>query len=342
MGLTNKIGNRGRFFNRIVFILFFISTLLFAQAEFSDYNSMAGAFSRMGFGARGISMGNSISSVTEGNLISYYNPALSAFQEGNYFQTSYSFLSLDRSLNFLNFTRKFELGKNKSADGKPHSTAGISVGIINAGVSNIDARDNQGEKFKTLSTSENQFFLSLSNRFSEKFALGIGLKFYYHSLYENISAGGLGFDIGALYKYNNNLNFAVVLTDINSKYKWDTSDLYGVEGNSTTNRFPFLMKISAAYKFNEPKLLATLELEHSNSGTDFIKLGAEYNIYEQFFLRGGIDRISFSNFDIPMRPALGFSYSKMFGNLLVGINYAFGVEPYSSHDQHIIGVELLF
>lgn len=100
---------------------------------------MAGSFSRMGFGARGMGMGNAMAAVIDGNLVSYYNPALSAFQNDNYFQTSYSFLSLDRALNFLNFTKKFEFGKSKKK-----RTAGISIGIINAGVSGIKGTDNQG------------------------------------------------------------------------------------------------------------------------------------------------------------------------------------------------------
>ncbi len=325
-----------------VFGILIFTSSIFAQPEFSKLNSMAGAFSRLGFGARGISMGNSISALDEGNLVSYYNPALSAFQENNYFQTSYSFLSLDRSLNFLNFTRKFEFGKNKSADGKPRSTAGISFGIINAGISGIDGRDGQGEKFKELSTSENQFFLSFSNRFSEKLAVGVGLKLYYYKLYEDITSSGFGFDIGALYKFNSKLNFAFVLTDINSKYKWDTSNLYGTDGNSTINKFPFLMKLSSAYKFEDPKLIATIEFEHSNAESDFIRIGTEYNIIENLFLRGGIDRISISNFDIPLRPALGFSYSKMINEILFAVNYAFAIEPYAAYDHHIIGIEILF
>lgn len=315
---------------------------MFAQPEFSKYNSMAGSFSRMGFGARGMGMGNSMGAVIQGNLVSYYNPALSAFQAGNYFQTSYSFLSLDRSLNFLNFTKKFEFGKNKSVDGKPRSTAGISAGIINAGVSDIDGRDGQGEKFGTLSTSENQFFLSFANRFSEKLSLGIGIKFYYYKLYEEITSTAFGIDIGALYKYNDKMTFAATITDINTKYKWDTSSLYGTQGNSTINNFPLLMKFAAAYKFDDPNLLTTFEFEHSNAETDFLRIGAEYNIYESLFLRGGIDRISVSNSDIPMRPSFGFSYFKMFYGLNLGIDYAFVLEPYSSYDQHIVGIELIF
>ncbi len=95
----------------IVFTLAF--QVIFAQPKFSSINSMPGAFSRMGFGARGIGMGNAMSAVTEGNLVSYYNPAVIIYQKDNLVQTSYSFLSLDRSLNFLNFTRKFDFHSSK-------------------------------------------------------------------------------------------------------------------------------------------------------------------------------------------------------------------------------------
>lgn len=327
---------------KIVLILLNLSIVLSAQPEFSKYNSMAGSFSRMGFGARGMGMGNSLGAAIDGNLVSYYNPALSAFQENNYFQTSYSILSLDRSLNFLNFTKNFKFGKNKSDSTKPRSTAGISIGIINSGVSNIDERDNQGIKTGDLSTSENQFFLSFSNRFSEKLSLGVGLKFYYYKLYEDITSTAFGFDIGALYKYNENLTFATVISDINTKYKWDTSEIYGTEGNSTINKFPLLMKFAAAYKLNNPNLLLTMEIEHSNAETDFLRFGTEYNIIESLYLRAGIDRLSISNPDIPIRPTFGFSYFSIIANLNVGIDYAFVIEPYSSSDQHIVGIEILF
>ena len=150
---------------KLILILFIAAAAVInAQPEFSDINSRVGAFSRLGFGARGIGMGNAMSAVTSGELVSYYNPALSSFQEGNSFQTSYSFLSLDRSLNFVNFTRQFKLGRKKSDNAdedKPRSIAGVSFGIINSGVSKIDGRDSQGNQTGELSTSENQFFLAL-------------------------------------------------------------------------------------------------------------------------------------------------------------------------------------
>ena len=289
-------------------------------------------------------MGNAMSAVRDGSLVSYYNPALAPFQEGNSFQTSYSILSLDRSLNFLNYTRKFELGKKENPDGtvEPRSVAGISVGIINAGVSNIDARDNQGIKTGDISTSENQFFVALANRFSGKLSIGIAFKFYYYKLFESVTSSGLGFDLGALYLLNESMTLSFMISDINSKYEWDTGKIYGADGNITKNRFPLLKKIGFSYKFDEPKIIAAVEFENSDGGTNIIRAGGEYNIYENFFLRAGFDKLNISNFDFPVRPTFGFSYFYSLNSVKFGIDYAFVLEPYSSSDQHIIGINVNF
>lgn len=324
--------------------VFFFSGFLLAQPKFTEINSKVGAFSRMGFGARGIGMGNAMSSVTTGNLVSYYNPAVSPYQENNFFQTGYSFLSLDRSLNFLSFTRKFDFysSKDTSTDRKPASNAGISFGIINSGVSGIDGRDNNGLQTEELSTSENQVFLSVSNRFSKKLSLGIAVKFYYYKLYEEITSNGLGLDIGALYKVNENWNVSLMISDLNSKYEWDTSPIYGQQGLTTTDKFPVIKKIGVSYYKSEIKLLTAIEFENSNAGTNIIRLGAEYNIYENLFLRGGIDQFNLSNTDAGLKPSLGFSYSKALGDWVIGVDYAFMIEQYSSSDRHIIGLNIIF
>ncbi len=328
-----------------VIIFLTLTAVLAAQPEYSRHFGLAGDFSRMGFGARGMGMGNSMSAVTTGNLVSYYNPALSAFQQNNSFQTSYTFLSFDRHLNFLSFTRRFDFYsiKDSAADNpKPRSSAGISAGIINAGVSDIQGYDNHGFKTEMLSTSENQFFLGLANRFSEKFSIGIAVKFYYYKLYEKITSTGLGFDLGALYKLNENINFSFVLADINSKYKWDSAPVYEQSGTNIEDKFPILRKIGVSY-FNQPTgILSSFEFESSNAGFSFIRFGVEYNLFENLFLRGGVDRISISTKDYPIRPAAGFSYSKFFGSVLIGIDYAFMIEPYSSNDRHVVGLSILF
>lgn len=330
--------------SEILLCFIILAASVFAQPEFVDINSKPGSFSRMGFGARGIAMGNAMSAVTKGNLVSYYNPAISPFQENNLVQTGYTFLSLDRSLNFLSFTRRFDFysSKDSSLDRKPTSSAGISAGIINSGVGRIDGRDNNGLPTEELSTSENQFFLSVSNRFSAKLSLGIAVKFYYYKLYEDITANGLGLDIGALYKINDNWNVSLMISDLNSKYEWDTSPVYGQQGLKTIDKFPTLKKIGVSYSKPDIKLLTALEFENSNAGTNIIRIGAEYNIYENLYIRGGIDQFNLNNTDAGVKPSLGFSYSKVFDSWTIGVDYAFMIEQYSSADRHIIGLNFIF
>ncbi|MBA4406202.1 hypothetical protein C0389_02895 [bacterium] len=337
--MSNKVT-----FKKIFFLLFTITIIGSAQSAVSDISSMPGAFSRMGFGARGMGMGNAMSAVRDGSLVSYYNPALAPFQEGNSFQTSYSILSLDRSLNFLNYTKKFELGKKENPDGtiKPRSVAGVSFGIINAGVSNIDARDNQGRKTGDISTSENQLFVAVANRFSEKLSIGIAFKFFYYKLYESVTSTGLGFDLGALYLLNENMTISLMISDVNSKYEWDTGKIYGTSGNITKDKFPLLKKLGFSYKFEEPKIIAAVEIENSDGGTNIIRLGGEYNIYENLYLRAGVDKLNISNFDFPARPTFGFSYIHLMKSVKIGIDYAIVIEPYSAGDQHIIGINVNF
>lgn len=329
----------------IIVIIFLASLCGLAQPKLSKISSMPGAFSRMGFGARGIGMGNTMSSIIEGNLVSYYNPALIIHQENNSFQTSYSFLSLDRSLNFINFTRRFEFFSDKSSlikNPKPRATAGVSVGIINAGADKIDGRDRNGFKTEELSTSENQFFLGLAKKFSEKISFGVAIKFYYYKLYEKISATSVGFDIGGLYRINENWNVSAMISDINSKYKWDTSPVYELQGSNYEEKFPILRKVGISYRNKKLGLIASAEFENSNAESNIIRAGAEYNVIENFFVRAGIDQMNLMNSDFLPKPTFGFSYFKEIGNITFGVDYAFMVEQYSPFDRHIAGVNVNF
>ncbi|UCH66304.1 MAG: hypothetical protein JSW63_04020, partial [Ignavibacterium sp.] len=113
----------------LILILFLLSSISLAQPQFSKMSVKPGAFSRMGYGPRGIGMGNAMSSVIEGELVSYYNPAVTVFQDGNSVLTGYSFLGLDRSLNFLSFTRRFDFYSKKDSlveNPKPRNSAGLS------------------------------------------------------------------------------------------------------------------------------------------------------------------------------------------------------------------------
>lgn len=328
----------------IIFFIIFSVSQNFSQTQFTEIATKAGAFSRMGFGARGIAMGNALSSVKVGNISSYYNPANIVYQNDNLFQIGYSFLSLDRQLNFLSFAKKFEFGKVEDKNGniKPRSVAGISVGLINSGVSNIDGRDGQGKQIGNFSTSENQFFIAVANKFSDNFSLGLSFKFYYYKLFENFSSNGFGIDFGGLYSFNQFISVSFAIVDLNSKYNWDSGKLYGTNGTTSIDKFPLLKKIGISYNFLNEKLIAAVEYENSNAKTNLLRCGVEYSPIDNLFFRTGIDKINLNNIEAPIRPAFGFSYLYSFGNYNLGFDYAFAFEPYSSHDQHIIGLNFRF
>jgi len=161
-------------------------------------------------------------------------------------------------------------------------------------------------------------------------------------LFEEINTTGFGFDVGVLYKVNENFNVSLVACDINSKYKWDTSPVYEQEGVTTEDKFPNLRKLGVSYRNKDIGLLSAIEFENSSAETNILRAGVEYNIYGQFYIRGGVDQFNLSNTDWLIKPSFGFSFLKPFGNLVVGIDYAFQVEQYSSADRHILGVNFNF
>ncbi len=290
----------------------------------------AGAFARMGFSARGMGMGNALTAVTTGEVSTYYNPALAAFSEQRTAIASVGILSLDRSLNFLSYTQAI----------KP--TAGISFGLINAGVGNIDGRDADGIHTDDYSTFENQFFLAFSNRLDQRVSIGVGIKLYYSKLFDQVKSTTVGFDLGACVRATDDLSIGAAIQDINSRYKWDSKSLYDVNGKSTDDKFPTLQRIGLAYRVGGTQALLSGEFEHSSEGTNIIRVGTEYVFTENFSARGGIDRWDFSNDATGIKPTFGFSVRNSFNGWSPAISYAYIVESFAPSGMHIITLSTSF
>jgi hypothetical protein len=345
LNLYNGVLGIGIIFSFILILSLFESEVI-AQPQTSQISSAPGAFSRMGFAARGIGMGNAMTSVTKGQLVSYYNPALVVFQEGNNANLGYTFLSLDRKLNFLSVGKSFKFYK-KDEEGKStevvHSTAGVSIGVINSGVGNIDGRDGSGLKTETYSTSENQFFLSFGIKPSERVAFGLTAKMYYYSLFEKMSSTSLGFDFGVIVKIMDELYVGAVIADLNSKYRWDSTPIYNEKGKSNTiDKFPLLKRIGLSYFLPYDLGVIAVDFETSNFGTNILKLGGEFNLIEYLKLRAGLDRWNLSNSDMIPKASFGFQLSHLLWNLNFELNYAFVMEAYSQFDEHVISLGVIF
>ncbi len=337
----------------IIKIFLFVSIIASSFAS-AQTGSNAGSFSRLGFGAKGMSMGNAMVSNIFTDVSGYYNPSLSAFQKKGAVTVGYTFLSLDRHLNFLGFSKKFKL------PGQSIGGAGISFSVINSGVNNIDGRDNDGGSLGNLSTSENQFYLATSFLLSEKFSMGVGFKMYYSKLYAGVTTTSIAFDVGAVFNPKDNLSFGISLRDLNAKYKWDTSQLYGSNGNTTEDKFPFLMSAGATMKLPKDKgsVSAQLNFEKIPKYTDrltgiaienknqfYFSLGGEYFITDQITLRAGLDRINPGSDDFAgnMKPSAGFGFMKSISQSnSLGFDYSFQLEPYSKDPIQNLGIIFKF
>ncbi|NTV45353.1 MAG: hypothetical protein HGB11_02230 [Chlorobiales bacterium] len=329
----------------------------------------AAPYARMGFSARGIALGNAGTAVMlDGELHPYYNPALLGFAEFYTGITSYSYMPLDRKLNFVSIT------------GKIGPDAGIGFSWINSGVSDIDGRDSDGNSTGMFSTSENLFMLSFANRFDENLSLGINMRGYLANLYKGVSNSfSVGFDLGAAYRFTpdslSTISFGVVLADIASKYEWDTTPIYNEQGSLTTDKLPLSIRVGTAYSreglfgFKLVMLAASIEVqsmtfegrrkvvtiqngipvdsyetESIKKSEAYLKLGLMLQPVRILKLRFGIDRLGVQGIDFTevARPAVGFSIEYPMQAVLTLIDYAYVFEPYAPAGMSVISVGARF
>jgi hypothetical protein len=321
--------------------LLLITLEIFAQPKTSQIASLPGAFSRMGSGARGMAMGNAMTANIDGSINVYYNPALNPFVDNNLIQLGFSFLSLDRKLNFVQLSKNFTQFKRDAEGNKTsevHSKAGVTFGLINSGVDNIDGRDNSGLKTKTYSTSENLFFLSVGISPSDKLSFGVTAKYYYYSLFDKISSKAVGFDFGVIYKVLDNLTIGGFVGDINSKYRWDSTPIYGEEGNNFYDYFPVIKRIGGSFRLPKNFGIVNLDYEWTGYQTKILKGGTEINLDEHLKLRAGIDRLNISNSDMVPKISFGFGLNHILMGKYFEFNYTFMTEPYAPRDIHTLSL----
>lgn len=320
-------------------------TLGDAQAQY------AGAFSRMGFGARGVALGNALVADAMSDGSPYYNPALAPQATSQNLQVSAALMSFDRELQFLQFATPLE------------PRAGIAGGLIHAGVSNIDGRDNSGYHTEDYSTDEFAVFLAFGTQFSDRVAGGIGLQLYRADMHEQLEAiHTLGIDVGVTVDATDQLRIGLALDDLLARYSWDTSSLYGSGGKTTSDRFPVRLRVGAAYRLADGRAQVLAEYESSFTSAEYrvrsmqivgdvpqvveeserstafdgrVRLGAEYHLSEVFTLRGGLDNIGAS---VPsgLAPAAGFMVTQPVGPLSLNGEYAFVLEPHGTGAMHLI------
>lgn len=277
----------------------------------------AGAYMRMGLGARAIAMGNSGVANSMNGFAAYYNPASLPYLSARYLSLTYYFLSMDRQLHYISIAQPL----------KP--TAGLAVSWMHGGVKDIQGRDFLGNPDEIYETGENAIILSFANAFHKKFSVGINFKILKNTLCD-ISATGLGFDFGFLYRPADLLTIGLQFKDIGARYTWNTQQLFDEKGGNYTERFPQIVKLGIALR-HSADFLFTGDLEYSDKHDFQIHFGGEYNVKNLLYLRMGMDNI-YPTFGIGL--SYGFlanmntnlDYSLTFGTVGEGATHVFSWE----------------
>jgi len=298
---------------KILLIILILSCFITLTAQDLDYeNGMVGSFLRMGLGARNKAMGNTGVAVLQSDAASFYNPATLPFLNSRSFNTGYSFLSLDRQHHYIGISTPL----------KP--TAGLSISWIHAGVDDIEGRNSSGIPTQMYQTGEDAVMLSFANKFHPNFSFGMNLKYLRNSMVD-LTATGIGFDIGLLYRIENKFAIGLQVKDIMSAYTWNTTDLFEAEGSNYKEKFPLLAKLGGAYQYKN--ILFCSDLEFRDNNEFIVHAGIEYVYSDLAFLRIGMNGSQFTC-------GAGLSYGFLW-NMSTSLDYCFEVARAGEGNNHV-------
>ncbi len=314
-----------------------------------------GSYARLGFGARGIGMGGGLVADVFSESSAYYNPALAPRVRRQGLDAAAGFLSFDRSLQYLQFA--FPLPPR----------AGAAVGVVRAGVENIDGRDNSGYHTGDLSAQEYVIFAAFGAQVSQRVSGGLGLRFYHADLFDEIDpVVSIALSLGLAAQVSETLAFGFTVDDLLARYRWDTSDAFGAGGKQTTDRFPVRLRLGSAYQLGGGRGTLTAEVETrlqtAERRTERVSeiggapsvftdsenvrlsdtrfhLGGEYWVAQPFGVRLGVDRLGAGAFEAAS-PAAGFAVRQPLGDIAARIDYTAVLEPYGLGVMHFVAVHL--
>lgn len=292
-----------------------------------DSGGQAGAFLRIGLTPRARSLGDAYVAIADNASAAYYNPAGLGFLSKNELQMSLSSMSYDRVFNYAGYSRPLP------------PMAGFAAGVIQAGFKDYDARLRNGERSgESISDDHYSFFIGFAVRFSDYVSAGISPKIIYSKIYD-VSASSFGADFGIMVKPRPYLSFGAVLRDIGVKMKYSRPSPGGLGDQTTTDRYPRIIKTGMAYTLPLSGLISSLlftgDLEFSTHQPAKIHAGVETCFQNRLWFRIGLDHTDLTT---------GFSFPFHLKKFAFRIDYAYihdtrGAATIGSQD---LGMSILF
>ena len=289
--------------NRIAAALVVVVTLTAASSAFASTDSAggAGAYLKLGVGARALGQGGAFTAVADDTTAIFWNSA--GLQTIGKAEATgmHANLNIDRSYDFLAYSSP--LNQNSSwgfaytrfsidgipltkertdGSGNPQLTDDLYDGSGNwtgAGPGAGDVR-----VFGQFDDVEDNFTLSYSRKMRDKINVGANLRILQQKLYDS-SATGFGMDLSALYRYSNKLNFGVSVRDLFEKLDFGSG--------KRTETIPVTATAGVAYK-GPKQIRFALDLAKVQNEDVALRVGAEKWFKKQYGLRFGSNDGDFS------------------------------------------------
>lgn len=290
---------RGNNMKKVLKTLFLVALSLGTMGTaFAESAGQAGAYLKMGVGARALGMGSAFTALADDSTASFWNPAGLARLQKNEASFMHADLTMDREYNFFNYAHilKDKDGKSKGVVALSHMSFGVDgIPETRLATSRTDNKAltgtepatrpdqsyTEGENvyiFGYFKDSEKNTFGSYARRLSDKFYGGVNVKYLKQELFTN-SASTWGLDFGFMYESSEKTTIGLTFRDLGENMDWDTAS-----GHS--DKIPTTTTIGIAHKANE-KLTLAADINKVQDMDAKLFAGAEWWLQDYAALRLG-------------------------------------------------------
>ena len=307
--------------------IFIITSFVFTNLFADGIKKYAGEFLHLGVGGRALALGGAYVSVVNDVTAGYWNPA--GLVEAKNFQIQFMHARL-----FLSSIQYDYIGISNHIK----SGAALALSIMRLGVDDIKDSRNAGEydqngdlnldysKIVKFNTADYVFILSYARGITDKLSYGANVKLIYRDYYIE-SAHGIGFDLGAIYRFSPSLRVGLMLRDVTTTMMaWSTSNKEFVSPSVRPG-------ISYQYNFNSIDL-------YIQPSFDFVIMGESRDNSSQLYLGGPLSIDTFWGLEIAFKHTafLRFGYDDL-ERFCTGVGlhlHKFGVDySYSNYNSEL-------
>jgi hypothetical protein len=234
-------------------------------AENSNLGTTGAAFLQIPVGARETGMAGAFSALTGDANAIFYNPAgLGKIVDETQFFLHHNSWIEDIGYDQIGFSQSLSAGGT------------VAMGLALLHYDRFDRIDNEGNIIGDFSANDMSVGLAWGNSLGNDFFYGAGLK-YIHSEIEKSDADSVALDLGMIYWPSDDYLVSALVQNVGPSLKMEEDSV----------ELPRSFRIGGAAYFMDDCVATALDISFNNYGPTEYRLGAEYSLWNMYFIRAG-------------------------------------------------------